>query len=126
MPSKYGPKKPLAPYFIFMGETRQTVKAENPDASSTDLCALLGQKWRSLPPDARANYEKRAEDDRARYQKEHERWVIEHPDEVALADAAKRKPDPQQPPKRFLSPYIFFAQAVRAETKKEAPDAKVS
>eukprot|EP01043_Picozoa_sp_COSAG02_P062449 COSAG02_NODE_8620_length_2503_cov_1.303661_1_plen_195_part_00 len=144
MASTYGPKRPSAPYFIFMAETRDTVKAENPGLSSTALCSQLGKNWRSLTPDVRAAYEKRAEDDRARFQEEYARWVIEHPEEVALANAAKQDQDkkggntrskpvkrapqraPQRAPKRALTGYILFAQAVRAETKKEAPDAKVT
>ena len=138
----YGPKKPSAPYFIFMAAVRDQVKAENPGASSTVLCSLLGQQWRSLTPDAKAIYERQAESDRIRYQREYEQWVFEHPEDVALANEAneakaaktggrKRSASstaiqPAQKPKRALSGYVFFSNAVRDETKKEAPHAKVS
>ena len=139
---KYGPKKPSAPYFIVMAAVRNQVKAENPGASSTVLCSLLGQQWRSLTPEAKAVYERQAESDRVRYQKDYEQWVFEHPEEVALANEANEAKSAKtggrkrsasstteikpQKPKRALSGYVYFSNAVRDETKKEAPHAKVS
>lgn len=73
-----------------------------------------------------------AADDKIRYQKQHAQWMVEHPEEVALANAAKedkkrgkKRSKEDGAPKRALTAYIFFTNAVREETKKEAPDAKV-
>ena len=132
MPTTYGPKKPSTSYFMFMAATREKVKAKNPEASTTKLSQLLGEQWRALTPDAKAVFEKKAADDKVRYQKEHAQWVAEHPEEVALANAAKedkkrgkKRSKEEGAPKRALTAYIFFTNAVREETKKEAPDAKV-
>ena len=133
MATKYGPKKPSTSYFMFMAATREKVKAANPESTTTQLSQLLGQQWRALTPDEKAVFEKKAAEDKIRYQKEHERWVAEHPEEVALANAAKedkkrgkKRSKEEGAPKRALTAYIFFTNAVREETKKEAPDAKVA
>jgi hypothetical protein len=118
---------------MFMAATRGKVKAKNPETSSTKLCELLGEQWRALTPDAKAVFEKQAADDKIRYQKEYEQWVVENPDEVALQTAAKedkkrgkKRSKEDGAPKRALTAYIFFTNAVREDTKKEAPDAKVT
>ena len=132
MPPQYGPKKPSTSYFMFMATARDKMKAANPEASTTQLSQLLGEQWRGLTPDAKAVFEKQASDDKLRYQKEYEQWTVNHPDEVALANAAKedkkrgkKRSKEEGAPKRALSAYIFYTNSVREETKKEAPDAKV-
>jgi hypothetical protein len=133
MPTTYGPKKPSTSYFMFMAATREKVKAKNPEASTTQLSRVLGEQWRALTPEAKAVFEQKAADDKIRYQKEYERWVVEHPEEVALQNAAKedkkrgkKRSKEEGAPKRALTAYIYFTNAVRAETKKDAPDAKVT
>jgi hypothetical protein len=132
MPTKYGPKKPSTSYFMFMASTRAKVKEANPEATTTQLSQLLGSQWRGLTPEEKAVFEKQAADDKIRYKREHEKWTVEHPEEVAMAKAAldekkrgTKRSKEEGAPKRALTAYIFFTNAVRAETKKEAPDAKV-
>lgn len=133
MPTQYGPKKPSTSYFMFMATARDKMKAANPEASTTQLSQLLGEQWRGLTPEAKAVFEKQAADDKVRYQKEYEQWTVDHPDEVAMMNAAKedkkrgkKRLKEQGAPKRALTAYIFYTNSVREETKKEAPDAKVT
>jgi hypothetical protein len=131
---RYGPKKASTSYFMFTAAVREKVKKENPGASTTELTKVLGAQWRALSDKEKVPFEKQAEADRIRYQKEFERWVAEHPEEVELVQAAKkekkqgkkRSMKQEGGPKRACTAYIFFTNSVRETTQKEAPDAKVS
>lgn len=42
------PKRPMASYFLWMGDIRESVKAENPEATIGELGKLMGAKWKEL------------------------------------------------------------------------------
>ncbi|ODN01559.1 Transcription factor A, mitochondrial [Orchesella cincta] len=50
------PKKPLTPYFRFMGQVRAEVKNKNPNLKVTDLIKLMGQQWDRLDESAKQSY----------------------------------------------------------------------
>ncbi|CAF1156193.1 unnamed protein product [Didymodactylos carnosus] len=64
------PKKPLSPYFLFQADTRPKIKAENPSMAFGDLAKAIGSEWKSAKPEMKKHYEKLAEKEKARYEKE--------------------------------------------------------
>ncbi|SCZ94441.1 BZ3500_MvSof-1268-A1-R1_Chr12-2g03901 [Microbotryum saponariae] len=64
------PKRPLSAYMYFSQENRNTVKDDNPDASFGDLGKLLGAKWKDMSDDQKKPYNKKADDDKTRYERE--------------------------------------------------------
>ena len=42
------PKKALSAYMIWLGETRETIKKENPGISVTELSKKAGLMWKAL------------------------------------------------------------------------------
>lgn len=120
---------------MYMAATRTQVKAENPEASTTELSQMLGQRWRELTPEQKKVYELQAQNDKVRYEGEHAQWLIDSPDEVVAMEnqkaqskkeKKKRSKREEGAPKRALTAYIFFTNAVREETKKLSPSASVS
>ena len=80
-------------------------------------------------------YELQAQNDKVRYEGEHAQWLIDSPDEVVAMEnqkaqskkeKKKRSKREEGAPKRALTAYIFFTNAVREETKKLSPSASVS
>lgn len=135
MPTKLGPKKPSTSYFLYMADVREKAKAENPEASTTQLSIMLGQRWRELPAEEKKVYEQRAAKDKERYKKEDAIWRRDHPEEVAQVEAekaGKRKDKKKRgqreegAPKRALTAYIFFTNKHREETKKANPEASIT
>lgn len=76
------PTKPKTAYFIFSGEHREEVKAENPSLSLTDISKVLGEKWKALTDDEKAEYTKKAEKEKEEYNRKLSEWEAEHPDIV--------------------------------------------
>ena len=68
------PKKPKSSFMYFSNAKRAEVKAANPEASFGDIGKLLGNEWKQLSNDAKTEYEKLAEADKVRYQKEMENY----------------------------------------------------
>ncbi|XP_955166.1 high-mobility-group (HMG) protein, putative [Theileria annulata] len=66
------PKRALSSYMFFAKEKRAELVRDNPDLAR-DVAAvgkLVGAAWNSLDESEKAPYEKLAEADRARYEKE--------------------------------------------------------
>lgn len=64
------PKRPLSAYFIFSNEIRPTVKKQNPDAKITDMSKIIGDMWKGMDDGKKAKYQKKADTDKERYEKE--------------------------------------------------------
>ncbi|KAK1857675.1 hypothetical protein I4F81_000290 [Pyropia yezoensis] len=90
------PKRAQSAYLIFAAEARESVKAANPNASATELMALIAAEWKATSEAtgrkakaAMARYTAAAEADRARYEKEMEAWKEAKAAEAAAARAAE-------------------------------------
>lgn len=68
---KNAPKKGMSAYMIWMNtEGRSKVKADKPDASLGEIGKACGEMWREMNPAAKAKWEDKAKEDKARYEKE--------------------------------------------------------
>ncbi|KAG2433609.1 hypothetical protein HYH02_012538 [Chlamydomonas schloesseri] len=64
------PKKPMGAYMWFCKEMRESVKADNPDFSVTDIGRRLGELWKECEEEDKKKFHKMAEEDKDRYNKE--------------------------------------------------------
>lgn len=55
------PKKPSSAYILYMGENQAPFKAANPTMTQTEVMTALGNRWSTLPPEAKAKFMKQAE-----------------------------------------------------------------
>lgn len=67
---KDAPKGPCSAYILFSNEQRASVKSANPNATTQRIMQLLSEQWRSLSADEKLTFEKKAQEDRFRYQRE--------------------------------------------------------
>ena len=64
------PKRALSAFFYYAKEERATVRSNNPDFSVGEVAKELGRQWNELTEEAKAPFEKAAEEDRARYDRD--------------------------------------------------------
>jgi len=82
------PKQPLSGYVHFLNERRETVRAENPDITFSDLSKKLAAEWSALKEIQKIKYNEMAKLDKERYDKEFT--------EYQMTDAYKQYLESQQ------------------------------
>lgn len=115
------PKRAQSAYLIFAAEVRESVKAAHPNASATELMALIAVEWKAATEAtgrkakaAMARYTAAAEADRTRYDTEMEAWKEAKAAEAAAARAAE------------ADAYEAAKVTALAAYKKEAEDAEAA
>jgi HMG (high mobility group) box len=66
------PKRNMSAYFLYSVSARPTVKEQNPEASFGDIARIISAQFKVLPAKDRAKWDKKAADDKVRYQREME------------------------------------------------------
>jgi len=64
------PKRNMSAYFLYSMFARPKVKEENPDASFGDIARLISAQFKELSEKERKKWEKKAAEDKERYQRE--------------------------------------------------------
>ncbi|KAI9228261.1 MAG: non-histone chromosomal protein 6 [Piptocephalis tieghemiana] len=64
------PKRPMSAYMFFANAQRDTVRAENPEATFGQIGKLLGERWRGMTPEDKKPYEEMNVKDKRRYETE--------------------------------------------------------
>jgi high mobility group protein B1 len=64
------PKRPMTAFFVFSGEFRDEVKAQNPGSKVGDVAKILGERWRAMSDAQKVPYQAKVEADRKRYDAE--------------------------------------------------------
>ncbi|RKP11949.1 high mobility group box domain-containing protein [Piptocephalis cylindrospora] len=64
------PKRPMSAYMFFANAQRDTVRAENPEATFGQIGKLLGERWRGMTSDDKKPYEEMNVKDKRRYETE--------------------------------------------------------
>ena len=64
------PKRGLSAFMFFSNAMRETIKAENPEASFGELGKIAGQKWKEMDDASKEPYLSKASEDKARYERE--------------------------------------------------------
>lgn len=117
------PTKAKTSYILYCMDMRQSVKDKNPDMKATEITSKLGKMWNALSDNKKSQYNKKAEEDKKRYEQEMESYT---PPENSGGDSAagkKRKRDPNSP-KKPLSAYMLYCKDAREELKDSQPDLK--
>jgi len=116
---KAGPKRPLSAYMFFCKDSRPGLKEANPELTFGELGKLLGKNWQAMGKTERTPYDESSKKDKERFESEGGSAAI------AAAQGKNTKPKKAAKkggPKRPLSAYMYFSQAMRPKLKEEEPD----
>lgn len=69
------PKRAMSAFFLYSQAHRQQVKEENPDSTFGDIARTLAAQYKQLPEKEMRKWEKKAEQDKIRYQEEMNHYV---------------------------------------------------
>jgi len=64
------PKRNMSAYFLYSVHNRSRVKEENSEASFGDIAKIISQEFKALSEKERAKWDKKAAEDKERYQRE--------------------------------------------------------
>jgi hypothetical protein len=64
------PKRNMSSYFLYSIFARPQVKGDNPEASFGDIARLISQQFKKLNDKEKKKWEKKAAEDKVRYQEE--------------------------------------------------------
>ena len=68
------PKRNMSAFFLYSVSARPSVKEGNPEASFGDIARLISAQFKALPEKERSKWDKKAADDKIRYQAEMETY----------------------------------------------------
>jgi len=68
------PKRNMSAYFLYSIEARPVVKEENPEATFGEIARIISAKFKGLSDSEKAKWEKKAAEDKERYQREMEAY----------------------------------------------------
>jgi hypothetical protein len=68
------PKRNQTPFFLYLAEKREQVKAANPDFTNPEVVSELGRRWKLLPEEAKKRYNDRFLEEKQRYAEEKARY----------------------------------------------------
>eukprot|EP00228_Micromonas_bravo_P008745 CAMPEP_0203005812 /NCGR_PEP_ID=MMETSP1401-20130829/3282_1 /ASSEMBLY_ACC=CAM_ASM_000894 /TAXON_ID=38833 /ORGANISM="Micromonas pusilla, Strain CCAC1681" /LENGTH=285 /DNA_ID=CAMNT_0049747441 /DNA_START=45 /DNA_END=902 /DNA_ORIENTATION=+ len=114
------PKGPKGAYMCFVQIARPKINAAHPDMKFADIAKMLGEQWKSMDPATRTGYEKMAEQDKERYQREIAAYVPMDAaglEELRKEKAAKKSAGGLQKPYRcspLLAQFVGEATVSRA------------
>ena len=64
------PKRNMSAFFIYSNAVRPTVREENPEAGFGEIAKIISRQYKALPEKELAIYQKKAVEDKERYQRE--------------------------------------------------------
>lgn len=114
-PTKETPtKKGRSSYNFYFQAMHDKMKADNPNISFAELSRKIGQNYKNLPNEDKTQWEDMAKEDRKRLDGGHV------PEGKKKVKKSKRNSDA---PKKNLTSYIYFSNAIREEMKQRFPQA---
>ena len=119
---KNAPKKNSSAYIFFCNDKRSQVKDEHPELKNNEILKELGLLWKKYKDEKISEvkkYEKKAADDKLRYQDEIKNYVPEVDVEEEPKEKMPRKKKAAGEPKKGKSAYIFFCADERLKLKEE-------
>lgn len=114
------PKRNMSAFFIYSNANRARVKEENPDVKFGKVAQILSVEFKQISAEERAKWDALALEDKERYQREMANYVP--PDDLEEYRGKKKKKDPNAP-KRNMSAFFIYSNAVRPQVKEENPEA---
>merc|ERR1712071_738096 len=123
------PKRNMSAFFLYSNANRQRVRDQNKGIQFGQVAKILSVEFKALGEKDKQKWEKKAAKDKARYISEMKNYV---PPSDSDSDSdepkrgkkkAKKVKDPNRP-KRNQSSFFIYSNEVRADVKKENPEAK--
>mmetsp|Transcript_1332 Transcript_1332/g.2605 ORF Transcript_1332/g.2605 Transcript_1332/m.2605 type:complete len:614 (-) Transcript_1332:230-2071(-) len=131
------PKRNTSAYLLYQNAKRDEFKAKNPDMTFGQLAKYTSSMYAEMPQSEKEHWQQKAEQDKSRYLDELSRYVPppgydSKGDAIVSNDSPKSSPsastkrgkavriDPNKP-KRNMSAYLHFQNAMRATFKNENP-----
>mmetsp|Transcript_13506 Transcript_13506/g.25292 ORF Transcript_13506/g.25292 Transcript_13506/m.25292 type:complete len:214 (-) Transcript_13506:420-1061(-) len=118
------PKRNMSAFFLYSNANRSRVKEENPEVPFGQVAKILSIEYKALPASERAKWDKKAEKDKERYQREMSTYVA--PSDDSDSDGPKKKKkqkkDPNAP-KRNQSAFFLYSNDARPRVRQENPEA---
>lgn len=134
--AKYGKRKkdPNAPkrargsYVFFTLDERPKIIKENPEIKFIEIGHAMGERWRALPAEAKAEYEQKANDDKRRFAEETAQYNASLPPDPQEVDVASPNvvyaPHPQyQEAQQYAEQYYAQHDAQAASAHQYDPNA---
>merc|ERR1719264_1966162 len=116
------PKRPLCGFMMFSNEERVKVRELMPNAGVGELGKELGKRWAEAPPDVRAKYNEMAAQDKNRFQREKQEYVMQP--HTGRWRGARAKKDPNAP-KRNVPGFMWFSNEERSKVRALNPGMRV-
>lgn len=119
------PKRNQSAFFLYSNANRARIKEENPGIAFGEVAKLMSEEFKNLSAAERAKYDRLAEADKQRYMQQMENYDApeDDSDDDKPSKKKKAKKDPNAP-KRPMSAYFLYSNAIRETVKQENPEAK--
>ena len=128
------PKRQSSSYFLYANETREAVRAAQPDAPMSEISKIIGGNFRALPAKERAVWDEKAARDQERYHREMAAYVPPAASSDSDSDGSqdgrrrkkkKTKRDPNAP-KRPQGSYLLYANETREAVRAANPGVPIT
>jgi len=131
----HAPKGPKSAYILFLSETRDKIKTENPDLDFQGLAKKVGSEFKALSDTERSKWDDLAKQDKQRYLDEMEDYEPpkgfgkdgkKESSSGGAGGGGKKKKVKKDPdaPKRPMTAYFMYMNEQRPLIKQENPDIK--
>ncbi len=122
------PKRNLSAYLLYQNSMREHFKAQNPGMSFGQLSKYTSAMYAQLTPEEKAQWQSRADSDKARYELELASYCPppgydQRGDQIIIIsrNGKGKAGRDSRAPKRNVSAYLMFQNAMRDKTKDENP-----
>jgi hypothetical protein len=112
------PKKASTAFMLWSLASRPRIREQFPELGFADIGKKLGEEWALLDEKSKDHWQRQAEKDRERYEREQSAYLKSS----ALSGKRRRRKDPNAP-KQPLTAYVIFSNEVRDQVINENPDA---
>lgn len=118
------PKRNMSAFFLYSNQNRNRVKEENPGIKFGQIAQLLSVEFKQISAAERAKWDQKALEDKERYAREMEDYVPpDDLEEEVWGKGSKRKKKDPNAPKRNMSAYFLYSNAIRSSVKLASPEA---
>lgn len=123
---KNAPKGAKNAYILFCADNRDQVKEENSEMKATEIISELARLWKDADEDVKGEYQKKAAEDKKRYESEMEDYVPSDEESKGKKGKGSKGKKASDSPKRPLGSYMLFAKEYRDTAKSSHPEAKAT
>lgn len=95
-----GPKRPMSAYMLWLNNSRERIKSENPGISITEISKKAGEMWRQLGKEEKEEWEAKAGEAKRQYDKAKKEYKESGGGASASPKKEKKKPGKKEERKR--------------------------